>query len=143
MLRYRTVPILSLAGALAAVSGATMAQTPAAPPTEAALTAQGAKRLGAGDFTNRYVGNTLTGTTSDGEAFHVFIESGTAYRMLYQGQRSADRWSVGKDGEFCATAGSETSCTREYLHRDVVHSFNPDGSLAGTARIRSGNPEKL
>ncbi|MFM9943444.1 MAG: hypothetical protein ACKVP7_28600 [Hyphomicrobiaceae bacterium] len=114
-----------------------------APPTEAQLTAKGAKRLGRDDFAALYVGNTLSGTTSDGDGFHVFVESLEAYRMEYQGKRTADRWSVSKDGEFCTTADKETTCTREYLHEQVIHSFNADSSLAGTARIRPGNPEKL
>ena len=72
----------------------------------------------------------------------MFVESRSAYRMQFQGKRTADRWSSGKDGEFCATSGGDTSCTREYMHGDVVYSFNPDGTLAGTARIRPGNPER-
>jgi hypothetical protein len=111
--------------------------------TEAGLVAKGGKRLGAADFAARYIGNTLTGTTADGEAFHVFVASAQAYRMEFQGKRSADRWHAGKDGEFCAAAGSEVTCTREYALSDTIYSFNADGSLAGTARIRSGNPEKL
>jgi hypothetical protein len=126
---------------LAASSGALQAQQP--PPTEAGIVAQGAKRLGAADFEALYVGNTLSGTTADGEPFHVFVASKSSYRMLYQKQRTEDRWSVGKEGEFCAVAGADTTCTREYALGQVIHSFNPDGSLAGTARIRPGNPEQL
>jgi hypothetical protein len=113
------------------------------PETEQSLAGKGARRLAAADFTSLYVGNTLSGTTSDGEAFHVFVESGTAYRMQYQGKKSTDRWTVGKDGEFCTADGAETTCTREWMHEQAIYSFNPDGSLAGTARIRPGNPEKL
>lgn len=112
-------------------------------PTESALVAKGANRLTAADFQSRYVGNTLSGTTADGEAFHVFVESTTTYRMLYQGKTSADRWSIGRDGEFCSVSGADTSCTREYEHAGRIYSFNPDGTLAGTAALRPGNPEKL
>ncbi len=112
--------------------------------SETGLRAEGAKRLGASDFTALYVGNTLSGTTADGDAFHVFVESASRYRMFYQGKRTTDRWSVGKDGEFCATSGADTSCTREYAHRDVIYSFDAgNGTLAGTARLRKGNPEGL
>ncbi len=146
MHRFRRSARLLLAGllglCLAAGHGAGQTQGEP-PPTEARLTAKGAKRLGAQDFAALYVGNTLSGTTADGEAFHVYVESLSAYRMLFQGKRSADRWSAGKDGEFCSVAANETSCTREYLHEQILFSFNPDGSLAGTARIRPGNPEKL
>lgn len=112
-------------------------------PTEAQLLARGAKKLQATDFDTLYVGNTLTGATADGEAFHMFVESRTGYRMLFQGKSSSDRWSVGKQGEFCAASGNDVACTREYRVDQMVYSFNPDGSLAGTARIRPGNPEKL
>lgn len=112
-------------------------------PTEAGLVAQGAKKLTPKDYETRYVGNTLSGTTSDGDPFHVFIENATAYRMEFQGKRTSDKWHVGKDGEFCSVSGGETTCTREYAHEQAIHSFNPDGSYAGTAKIRPGNPEKL
>lgn len=111
--------------------------------TEPALLTKGAKKLAATDFAALYVGNTLTGTTSDGDAFHVFVESATAYRMEFQGKRTTDKWHVGKDGEFCSISGGETTCTREYALEQAIHSFNPDSTYAGTARIRPGNPEKL
>lgn len=112
-------------------------------PTEAELAARGAKRLLAAEFETLYIGNTLSGMTSDGEPFHVFVESGTAYRMLFQGKRSSDAWNVNKEGEFCTVAGTEITCTREHWVEQTVYSFNPDGSFAGLARIRTGNPEKL
>ena len=112
-------------------------------PTEAELVARGAKRLLAAEFDTLYIGNTLSGTTSDGEPFHVFVESRTAYRMQYQGKRSSDTWNVSKEGEFCTAAGTEVTCTREHFVDQIVYSINPDGSFAGVARIRPGNPEKL
>lgn len=118
------------------------AQT-SAPATEAALVAKGGKRLGAADFTARYIGNTLSGTTSDGDGFHVFVESPTAYRMHFQGKKTADRWSVGKDGEFCTIADGTETCTREYEHGGQIYSFNTDGTFAGSASLRPGNPEGL
>jgi len=111
--------------------------------TEEALRAKGGKRLVAVDFDALYVGNTLTGTTADGDAFHVFIANHTDYRMLYQGKRTGNRWNASPDGEFCASDGIETTCTREYMHEQTVYSFNRDGTLAGSARIRPGNPEGL
>lgn len=115
----------------------------AAAPTEQGLLAKGAKKLGAKDFETLYVGNTLSGTTSDNEPFHVFVETGAAYRMLFQGKRITDKWHVGKDGEFCSVADGETTCTREYTHEQTIYSFNTDGTYAGTAKLRPGNPEKL
>lgn len=134
---------LGLAAGLALLVTAASLPSLAQAPTEAGLKAKGARLLDSADYEKLYVGNTLTGTASDGKAFHVFVESLSRYRMHYDGQRTADRWSVGKAGEFCATAGPETTCTREWLHDGLVHSFNPDGTLAGTARIRTGNPERL
>ncbi len=119
-------------------------QTEAKPaPTEAGLVAKGAKKLSAKDFEALYIGNTLSGTTSDGDPFHVFVENATAYRMEFQGKRTTDKWHASKDGEFCSVSGSETTCTREYSLEQAIHSFNTDGSFAGAARIRPGNPEKL
>ena len=132
---------LSAIGAPHEVQGQSAQQPPA--PTEAGLLAKGAKKLTPKDYETLYVGNTLTGTTSDGDPFHVFVESATAYRMEFQGKRIADKWHVGKDGEFCSAVGAEITCTREYTQEQAIHSFNPDGSYAGTARIRQGNPEKL
>jgi hypothetical protein len=112
-------------------------------PTEAAIVADGGKRLGAADYDARYVGNTLSGKTAEGDAFDVFVESKTQYRMRFQGKTTTDRWAVGKDGEFCTTDGADTLCTREYLLRDEIFSFNPDGTLAGSARLSPGNSTKL
>lgn len=113
------------------------------PPTQASIAAAGAKRLGVSDFKARYIGNTLTGKTATGDAFDVYVASATRYRMRFQGKTSADRWRVNKAGEFCASAGAETTCTREFLLGDEIYSFNADGTLAGIARLRLGNPEKL
>lgn len=146
----RRLILLPLLFALAVTTHQSEAQQPPPaaaqkPPeqTEAALAAKGAKKLGPKDYETLYVGNTLSGTTSDGDPFHVFVENATAYRMEFQGKRTADKWHIGKDGEFCSVAGGETTCTREYSHEQSIHSFNPDGSYAGTAKIRPGNPEKL
>lgn len=139
MLRHAI--FLGLVAVMLAVSPVAMGS--GQPPTEASLQAKGAKRLTAADFASLYVGNTLTGTTADGEAFHVLVETQSSYRMLYQGKRTTDRWSASPAGEFCSTADGETSCTREYMLDQVIYSFNPDGTFAGTARIRPGNPEKL
>jgi hypothetical protein len=116
---------------------------PAAPQTEAGLIAIGAKKLGATDFEALYLGNTLTGKSTEGDDFHVFLDSRSTYRMEFQGKRTSDTWSVGQDGAFCTIADKETICTREYLHEKTIYSFNADGSLTGTAQIRPGNPEKL
>ena len=115
----------------------------AAPQTEAGLVALGAKKLGATDFEALYVGNTLTGKTTEGDDFHVFVEGKSTYRMSFQGKQTSDKWSAGQDGTFCTVADAETTCTRDYLHDKTIYSFNADGSLAGTAQIRPGNPEKL
>lgn len=113
------------------------------PPTESEVIAQGAQRLGPKDFELFYVGNTLSGSTADHEPFHVFVASRSSYRMLFQNKRSTGGWNVGKDGGFCSTADNETTCTREYKRDQTIYSFNPDGTLAGTASIRPGNPEQL
>jgi hypothetical protein len=111
--------------------------------SEKELVARGAKRLGQAEFLKRYVGNTLSGKTADGEVFHVFVATPSAFRMLYQSKKETGSWSVGPDAEFCSVVGKDKSCTREYRLGESIYSFNPDGSLAGTARIRPGNPEKL
>ena len=138
-----TLRRLTAALALAGLAAAAQLPAIAQPATEADIEAAGARRLDGMDFSKLYVGNTLSGTAADGKGFHVFVESMSRYRMLYDGKRTADHRSVGKDGTFCATAGAETTCTREWLHNGVVHSFNEDGTLAGTARIHIGNPRKL
>jgi hypothetical protein len=130
-----------LAATMALTPFATVAAQPK--PTEQSVVADGGKRLGAADFEARYVGNTLSGKTAEGDAFDVFVESKSQYRMRFQDKTSTDRWAVGKDGEFCTTDGTETLCTREYLLRDEIYSFNADGTLAGTARIIAGNATKL
>jgi len=142
-MRSGRAPLRAVAALLAALLLGAMDAARAETPTEDGLKAKGARLLTSADFSALYVGNTLSGTASDGESFHVLIADGRAFRMLYKGERSAGTWSVGKDGTFCATSGAETSCTREWLLDGVVHSFIPDGTLAGTARIRPGNPEKL
>jgi hypothetical protein len=133
--------------ALCVMAMAAHAQT-APPPkspavTEAEVLAKNGRRLGGGDFIAMYVGNTLSGTTSDGDVFHVFVASASVYRMRFQGQVTEDKWNTGPDGTFCATAGADTTCTREILADQVIYSFNADGTLAGTARIRAGNAEGL
>lgn len=137
-------PILAmiLAG-LMCVAAWPAAQAQSAPQTEAGLVAKGAKKLGAADFEALYLGNTLTGKTTEGEDFHVFIDGKSTYRMSFQGKQISDKWSAGQDGTFCTVAEAETTCTREYLHDTTIYSFNADGSLAGKAQIRPGNPEKL
>ena len=128
---------------LLCVTACASAQAQPAAPTEAGLMAKGAKRLGAADFEGLYVGNTLSGTTSDGQSFHVFVESKATLRMEFEGKRTQQAWHAGKDGEFCSVDKNETTCTREYQHEDAIHSFNVDGTYGGTARIKAGNPEKL
>jgi hypothetical protein len=131
---------LTLAYIAPAIAQAT---SPEVQPTEQAIVAGGGKRLNAADYEARYIGNTLSGKTAEGEAFDVFVESKTKYRMRFQGKTTADGWNVGKDGEFCTSDGAETLCTREYLLRDMIYSFNTDGSFAGSARISAGNNTNL
>jgi hypothetical protein len=128
---------------LVCVAACSSAQAQSAPLTEAGLVAKGAKKLGAADFDTLYVGNTLTGKTTEGDDFHVFVEGKSTYRMAFQGKQTSDKWSAGQDGTFCTVADTETTCTREVLDDKTIYSFNADGSLAGTAQIRPGNPEKL
>lgn len=111
--------------------------------TEQSLAARGAPRLAAKDIEARYIGNTLSGKTAEGVVFHVLVEKGGTYRMQFQGKRTADKWHLGRSGEFCAAAGAEVTCTREYDDAGTVYSFTTDGELAGTATIRPGNPEGL
>jgi hypothetical protein len=108
------------------------------------LLAAGAQRISDADMMTRYVGNTLSGTTPDGAAFHVFITDNGRFAMDYQGERSQGTWRVDPQGRFCSRVGQdEEFCTREYLLNGKIKSINDDGSLAGSARIRSGNPEGL
>ena len=75
-----------------------------------------------------------------GRPIVIFPEHTSTFHF---GQHDYIGFSSDLAGEFCATSGADTTCTREWLHEGVVHSFNADGTLAGTARIRKGNPEGL
>ena len=52
------------------------------------LLAAGARRISGADMMTRYVGNTLSGTTPDGAAFHVFIPDNGRFAMDYQGEQT-------------------------------------------------------
>ncbi len=126
-------------------AGLALAACATAPTSEEdRLLAAGARRISGADMMTRYVGNTLSGTTPDGAAFHVFIPDNGRFAMDYQGERSQGTWRVDAQGRFCGRVGQdEEFCTREYLLDGKIKSINDDGSLAGSARIRSGNPEGL
>lgn len=64
--------------------------------------------------------------------------------MIYQGKKSKGTWRASHAGAFCGRddSGAEI-CTLEFMRGDEITSFNPDGSIAGTAVIREGNPEGL
>jgi hypothetical protein len=104
----------------------------------------GAVRLGASDILERYIGNTLSGTTPDGAVFDVYVASQQNFLMQFQGEISTGTWRVDDSGRFCGRIGDDDEfCSHEYLSGGKIASINDDGSLAGTARILAGNPKGL
>jgi hypothetical protein len=112
---------------------------------EMELRESGARQLTQSEIINSYIGNTLSGKTPDGSAFHVYIPDNKQFFMYYEGEKSHGQWRISDDPSFCYVMDGDTVeyCTREYMQDERIKSVNPDGTIAGTAQIRPGNPEDL